>query len=381
MTVDRVTFALRSGGTVISCGRRAGRLFLMAGGALLWGCATAPTTTTVTRISIYHSPCQEAMAVSGSGRVIGYGEGRSVAEARQQAYQHIVEQLRIQVATESVSTVEKVNAQVDTRFVQKISSSGEAALQDLETVCTDELDPNGRVHVAVMLDRRPLTVRLVERVLERADTGFGHSLIGPAPLLRSVPLQTLASSVDGPDSGSATMPVSLHYAAGRWQLLVGRTHIPFSDDELPQLLNWNALADDGLAIQIVDIAAPGAVQSLHEFDEFRVHVVADQTGLLTLLHLDENGIVTLLRGNQPITPDARTVFPDSPRVLEAGLIKSGQATHDTYIALQSAGKLDLALLQKSDADGNPQQALVALLNLLAEAQFTSVRAEVVSVRP
>ena len=84
-------------------------------------------------------------------------------------------------------------------------------------------------------------------------------------------------------------------------------------------------------------------QVLQEGEGFNLRLFSDTLGFVHLLDVYETGQVTVISANKKIFPQRWQQIPDtdSANELVAGLLEANKPTHDLYVALWSARKIDL----------------------------------------
>ncbi|MBL0708252.1 MAG: LPP20 family lipoprotein [Sulfurimonas sp.] len=90
---------------------------------------------------------------------------------------------------------------------------------------------------------------------------------------------------------------------------------------------------------------------LYDGDEFYFKVKSAKEGFVSILSVYENGIVSVLMPNVPVSKNSSQNIPDKDfeAIPQAGLLENGVETFDMYVAIYSSKKLILDEFMAADA--------------------------------
>lgn len=334
-------------------------LFLSAcGGAPVKPVPVTPSSAP----SLPVSPCIALSQQSNSEGIFGYGQGKSLAAAKQQAYADISEQLQVTVKSESITRVNKTDVDVQTAFEQQIASSTDASFTNLTLECLDQHSTPGTVHLVMKLDRRSLATKIAENL--RAQFEIAPAKIiwkGPAAITQSDLLQRITTQIANKNgSGEREITVNLFRDQQQWMLSLGALQTPLNPEQLQLLVNWQALARG--AAQLVALTTSGKFinSEIANETEYRLALKHPKGGYAQLIGVYENGETDLLRTNMPLAANLVNMVPEGSGVFEAARLANQPLTTDTFILLvtnQPLSNHQSAMLQRQ-SDAHAIQRLI-----------------------
>ena len=117
---------------------------------------------------------------------------------------------------------------------------------------------------------------------------------------------------------------------------------------------------------------------LHDGDKFYFQVQSALSGYVSILTVYEDGTVSTLMRNVPITQNKQANIPDKDfeTIPEAGLIDKGVATFDLYVAIYSPKKLQFDSFASADAElinDEKFKNFDELMNFLDDKVFTTLK--------
>lgn len=336
---------------------------------ILAGCANHTAQTTPPTVA---SPCQVHQDAPAD-TLFGYGEGASLAAAKQQAYADISAQLQVQINSESVASIRKRDAEVSSQFEQKITSQSNATFTGLDVECLDQHTNPGQVAVILRLDRRPLERKTTADLIAQLHTTpkYIHwqapQTLANSPLAAGINEQLIQQQ----GTGNIPLPLSLRHESqsGQWRLQIGTLALNVPADQLHMLVSWEAL-EKGIA-QLAAMTTEGKLlnRQIANATEYRLVLKHPTGGYAQLLGVYENGDIDLLRSNLALMPSQALIVPENNGVFEAGVLPGQPITTDTLILVVTSAPLNNAALTRLQRQGNNaalQELLMELENLKAD---------------
>ena len=315
---------------------------LLAGALLSQGCQPAaqqqnlkaePNTPPVTT-----SHCIELIKGGGpSSMLLGYGSGSSLADAKQQAYADIASQIEVGVVSRGDSLNIKRGTTISQQYQSRITTFAEAQLDDLSMECLDK-PGDGRTHVVLGYDLRPLGLRLKDRLVEHIGYQPARlNLSGPTALTGSELSEQLVHGFSASGVGRAyEAALSLHRRNKRWQLGIGNFYTSLNDSQLNQAVAWQRLQRGGSELVAVSPGGRTLPGIIADETEFRLRVTSADNGYLQIVGIYENGDVDILRNDIQTAYGMTHTFPRGEGVFEAGLFDRNKQAVDVYLALITA---------------------------------------------
>ena len=248
--------------------------------------------------------------------MIGYGQGKSLLEAKSNAQQDIAGQIYTEVQSEFVSqkfvtSPDNFQAQQRARLI----ASSRAVLTDLETVKAEK--SGKRYFVALQYNVLPLE--------KRAAAILGRNLCNPKPLPRLLKASEFAKRVS--DTLGCSIYVEIQKTGNTMRLYANGQSITLRPGEFQNFL------PDSVAAESVSINTPRRV--LRENDTYYLSVTAHKKGYLSLFSVDERGQVFKLIENRRVEVSERLIYPDPEQYegLEALVSDGLDAGRDLFVAV------------------------------------------------
>ena len=340
----------------------------LASAILLSGCASQPHPATENNKDSYttpknvgrnyQSPClQIALQNKEPAIKVGYGNGRSVSGAKQQALYDIANQLQVNVQGTAESHNTKTDGAVSLSFQQEIKSTATAILSAVEISCSDTNDPDGLYHFALRYDQRPL----VDVFAEQLSSQFWHQAPGkidwqgPSVILNSAFIKSLSKKlIDNQQTETTTLNVQLFRKNQQWQLGINGIIKPLEKSHHEQIFNWKAIAPHSLTAKLTNPSDQPISSTLRDSDDFLFSIQSKQSGYLSVFDIYEDGRVTKLRENLPIDNSLR--LPEHQGSFSAGLLTPGEATRDHYIFILTKAPIDATAFRQIMLEENSSTA-------------------------
>lgn len=307
--------------------------------------------------------------------MFGYGEGGSLAEAKQHAYADLSEQLGVAVTSQSTATTQKNDTQVTTGYHQTVSSRAQAQLQDLEIACLDQQTQPGRVHIALRLDRRPLAQKIAASLAKHYGNQTANFIWDATPALAE---SSLLSAVDDywrshfsvvhNALANTQLAVTLFHLPNeqQWQLRIGNQPFVLSAEQLQLAVNWPTLHRGSAQLAAITLDGQLINRPIANEAEYRLVAKHPRGGYAHVIGIYENGELDVLRSNVALAPNRAYTIPETGGVFEAGALEDQAITTDTLVLLVTKNPLSSDTLLPVYRRGDTQrlQQLLHTLNTI-----------------
>ncbi len=331
--------------------------------AMLTACATSepisqPSKSTLPisnkTKNLYLSPClQISLQNKNSALKIGYGNGRTISVAKQQALYDIAKQIEVNVSGTETSKAHKINSTINAEFTQDVKSRASQLLTNVEVACSDTNDPSGSYHFALRYDQRPL----VNIFSDQLSAQFwqqrpgriqwqGPSLIIKSPFIK----QLTQRLVDKRKTNTANLSVKIFRKNNQWQLIINGVIRTLQQTDYKQLINWQSLNTNNISVRLQNETGKQLSPHLKDGDDFHFLVKTKKNGYLTVFDIYEDGRVTKLRENLRIKNSIK--LPEHKGSFSAGLLTPGKSTRDNYIFLITAKKINAQAFHQLQMEKN-----------------------------
>jgi len=285
--------------------------FLLAITLILTSCTT-PTPAKKSPPLWYKN---QTIKTKNSYNYIGYGEAKTLFQAKAEAKSDIAQQLLSSVESSYVEKMkdDNVTTEVNLKVTTKI---------DLENISIKkQFFQDGYYFVVLGYENLDLGYKIKKSVknlrCSRADNYMKKTLL----------YKKLYNSF------GCDIDVKLQRANKQWYLKY---------DEYKFLLSR-------IDFEKLYISTPSSLfdfmisnQSLQDGEKFYFNIKTDKKGYITLLNLYENGIVTVLKSSQKITKNLQIPSKESDIYFEAGLVDENRDGYDLYIAIYSEKPFDMS---------------------------------------
>ena len=268
-----------------------------------------------------------------SSTYIGFGSSESEESAKQSALNDVASQISVNIDSSVSSSIKDENGQVNSVHENKSSQNTKASLSDYKLIKSELQD--GKYYVAVAYENIPSIDKFAKKVQnsyqnlsdENQSTYIKNSAI--AKELQ----KTLAKNID----------FSLARKDKKW-------FIKYKD--ILQVLDSNDLGKFFTTIANPDLEINTNKKNniLYDGDKFYFKVKSAQSGFVSIVSVYEDGTVSTLMRNVPISANKLQNIPDKEfeTIPEAGLQKNGEQTYDLHVAIFSPNKLTFDAFATAD---------------------------------
>ena len=304
------------------------------------------------------------------GILTGYGDGQSLADARQMAFSAIAQQIEVNINSQIALVRQFEENELTTKSREVTQLRVNKSLKNVKTV--KQLQLGDLYFVALQLDRRPAKVILEHKLDEK---GYLKRDFKGSPFIVKSPLITSLNT----SSEGARLSVSLQRREREWYLTLSDILQPL--DSLNNVINWDVYPGKSHPIEIVDRNE----NRLRAGERFQIQLeLPKTTQYLTIINIYSDGRLSVLLDNQPVTAQ-KVIFPNNNELfLEAMPVYPGQADRDTYLALGSIEKIDTTPFPKSTdsiESGESAYVLDKFIQWLDQQKLNSLSSLYIEITP
>lgn len=260
--------------------------------------------------------------------IVGYGEGKTLEEARTKATKNIAQSIQTRILSESVFEEKLADRNYSQNARTRLQEKTDVVLSELTTVRKEYRE--GLWYLAVKVENLPFPKKMARRLGDYACKQQRQN-----PYLSGTPLIQALNAELGcrPD-------VRLIRNHGLWYLSCDHTMLALSARDFERLF---------VSYTSEDLFLGSTKTDLVEGDVFSLTLKPKRKGFLSLLNVYQNGMVSVLVANKPVESNEEVAFPDPSGDVElvAGLARDGGATFDLYVCLFSRRKIDVSRIQSA----------------------------------
>lgn len=294
--------------------------------------------------------------------IIGYGEGKTIKEAKSNAKEEIAQTLISKIEssfTSQTTTNNDDDFNKQTKSNLKITSN--INLHDLKTIKQEKKD--NIFYVVLKYKNLDLgykiktTIGNIQCNREKIDNDY---------LLQTPLIKKITSSIG----------CELNYKLDRrneaWYLKYKEHLFLLSDDEFEELY---------ISTPNNHFNFKSNKKVLTDGDSFYFTFHAKKNGYITLLNVYENGITTLLQPSIPIKNTIQIPSKNSENYFEAGLVKDGVNTYDLYVAIYTKKPLDMSRFEyayEDLAESELAYKFDELISVMSAYEYSSILIRTIS---
>ncbi|QEP42371.1 hypothetical protein D5085_04000 [Ectothiorhodospiraceae bacterium BW-2] len=330
-------------------------LLLLA--ALISGCQTLPEAVRDTA-PLWYSRQQLVQA----GAWIGYGEGATLAEAKQAARADLSRTLQSQVTSQITIERQQHQGEVVVTARSAVEELSRAQFSELQTLRSEAINP--RFYVALAYDNRPLWQRLAP-LLTAAANAAAPPEQSVQELFSASPLQQQLQRHYGYGSYRPNAPLTLSHDGNGYRLHAADQHVGVRQREVALLLPPTQLSPQ-LGLRLEPQLTNYPPEQL-----FQVVLQPAISGYLSLIQIFGSGATVLNLANQPVTTAALSLRYPDPKRYEGLMteLPAGQSeTRVVHLALICHQPRDLSRFSalSSEVGQQPQSFLLGELPALLQ---------------
>ncbi len=305
-----------------------------------------------TRYPEWYFACQD---FAQAYEIAGCGYGRSQDAAKSKARKQIAEEIRVKVTSvvrdEARATEEEIYLKTEFSTV----SETDVTLSELDEI--KKINVDDWWFVALKFNTLPFTKRFA-RKLNLAFCPEGEKqnrYLSQTPLFEEIN-----------NEFQCKLDMRLISTHGEWSLFYGNVAQALAAEDFLKLLNTYRTPSHALTSLKSHYVAG---------EELSFQVKSDLPGMVSILNVYENGIVTLMSANQPIPAKKSIRFPSGGNKLITQTIDN-KPTYDLYVAVFTDRPLDWSLFQQTGTEiskDDRAKRFAELLELMNRHEFSTVR--------
>ncbi|MGB5964277.1 MAG: LPP20 family lipoprotein [Sulfurimonadaceae bacterium] len=234
--------------------------------------------------------------------IVGYGEGKTMAEAKANARSSIAYDISTKVSDETVKNEHLDNTEFSKTIDMNTRQTADVELTGLNTLRSEKKD--GTYYVALEYDGRSLRNKIKSSIVKgkklktmESNNPYAHTYF--AEELKDIfPHQSNVPDYD------------VVYSKGVYKLILADEEFNLGQDDIEDFLfNYD---EPSFNLSIVEHTENGYRTSkrLQEGSYFHLDIRLSRTGYLTLLSVDEEGKVSVMFDNEEISSEQTKTFPD-----------------------------------------------------------------------
>ena len=309
-------------------------------------------------------------SLQNDGILTGYGDGLTMADAREMAFSTIAQQIEVKIESQIALVRQFEENELTTKSREVTQLRVNKSLKNVKMVNQQQI--GGQYFVALQLDRRPAKVIIESKFKEQGY--LIRDFVGSPAVVTSPLITSLSSDPDG-----EKLPVSLQRREREWYLAISDILQPV--DDLNNVTNWDFNPSKTYPIQLV-----GRNENrLKAGDRFKIELeLPESANYLTIINIYSDGRLSVPLDNQPVN-SRQVVFPNESELsLEAAPLYPGQSDRDTYLALGSTEKIDTTSFRKSTdrvISGEDAYVLDKFIQWLDHQRLESLSSLYVEIHP
>jgi len=287
--------------------------------------------------------------------IVGYGQGKSMREAKANAKEDIALILKSQVESSFSS---KTTTQNNDFYKHKTSSilkiKTNLNLHNVKII--KQVQKDSLFFVALEYKNLDLAYRIMTTVPHlQCSQKRVNAYLSQTPLI-----QKLTATI------GCTPDFKLERRNDAWYLQYKEYQFLLDNDNFEKL--YTTIPNDAFSF----IANKKVLEA---GESFYFSFEAKKSGYITLLDVYENGIVTLLQSSTPIKGNLQIPSKESKNYFEAGLVKKGISTYDLYVAIYTKKPLNMGRFEYANdtlAQSETAYKFDELMDILDGVSFSSL---------
>ena len=293
----------------------------------------------------------QILQTQDSSQFLGYGDAKTLFEAKSRAKEAIAQSLMSHVQSSFVLKTEVQKEgnkeQYSTQTKHNLKVSTKIDLQNLSILKQEYF--HGRYFVLLEYKNLDLAYRIKESV-PKIECGSVNKYIKITPLYKDIRR-----------SFSCDIDLKLQRRNSAWYLGYKDKEFLLNNSEFEKL--YVAKHSKIFDFQI-------SKPELKDAESFYFRVDSKEKGYITLLDVYENGIVTVLTQSQKIEKHLQIPSKESANYFEAAVVKNSHESADLYVAIFTKKPLDMSRFSYADAEvvssevAHKFDELIAMLNTL-----------------
>jgi len=260
-----------------------------------------------------------------SYEIIGYGSGKTINKAKENARIDISKQIYTNIIGISQKTAIKKDNTSYYKFERKVVEQTDVIINDTNILKYFEDKINHKFYIAVSYFNLPYEKRFAKKL----NIHKCHNEIQNKYLAKTLLLQKINQELN------CQLDIKLVNQNSRWYLSYKDTLEILSNYDFEQLF---------ISVKNNKIDFVSSSDKLKDKQEFFFNIKSKKDGFISLVVVYENGTVAVIKANKKIKKMTTNQIPSkkSLKYLRAGLLKENTPTYDLYFLIYSNNKIDFS---------------------------------------
>lgn len=273
---------------------------------------------------------------------IGFGEGASEAEAKQNALNDIALQISVKIENELVQNKTNSNEGFEKKIQMKSVQKTSASLSDYKVIKFEQ--QNDRFYFKIGYENISNIDKLIEKLSKLQST---NQVLADAKTHKLFQSSSIAKTIN--ERFGCEIELQIERRSGNWFLKSNQISQVLNQDEFVKFLI--PVANSALRINTTK-----KDNVLFDGDEFYYKIESIEDGYASIVSVYEDGTVCTLLKNQQIKKDDQNILPDSKSdsVPVAGLLTPNAETFEIVFVILSQNKLNFDTFADSLVDTTDQ---------------------------
>ena len=268
---------------------------------------------------------------------IGYGQGKSYEEAKQKGLKDIILQIETTISATSNTRTSRTNDSYHNSFDTDITQQSTMTISDYERVLSAKRGDT--YYVKLRYDNRPAIQRFGDAIKKR----YGSPKAPTKRVKKSHYLsQTALQKALDLELGAPT-PFELFRKDRAWYI---------KHRNISQRLGKRDFGRLFATIKHPDIKASlsNGKKYLRDKERFFFNITTQKSGMVSILSVYEDGTVSVLMENIPMTANEKTAIPDEEfeKIFEAGLLEEGKDSFELFVFIFGTGEMSFDAFALAD---------------------------------
>ncbi len=277
---------------------------------------------------------------------IGYGDGKSMGEARANARSNVASQIKVKINEKYNKSERLVNSTYNKDISRTVNEQIDVELIGLKELKSEKLD--GTYYIAVSFDRRSLITKI------SMSTGIENGLRvmdASSPYLYTEFSKELNVVLNFKNK---TPKYEVVWLNGTYVLRINNHEFPLLTEDISKF--FFVYEDPTILLDIVQHNENGTrvTTRIHEGDYFHLTAHSKKSGFLTLLNIDEEGKVNVMVENHKLQSGMDYTYPDLDLYegLQTVILDKSNSAIESYLAVLCRNKMNFTKYDTINEDIN-----------------------------
>ena len=306
--------------------------------------------------------------------IIGYGVGKSLKIAKQNARDEIARSIKVEINSQTSIKKYKANGEYSKDIDYSSSQKANMALSDSKAIKSEKI--GDKYYVAVAYENLPILQKFANKIYKRLKHKKQHHKTKQNKYLAKTPankelnrlLKELGAEHKG--FGYKNIDFSLEYIQNGYYIKY--KNIVQVIDSLEFEKFFANIKSDTIAFRINKDK-----NLLYDKEEFEFAIKSKQDGYVSIVDVYANGVVSVLLSNEKVSKNKKYIMPNKEYYasFRSNVLHSGKDTYDLFVAIFSKKPIDLdfVLADKHIAKSDRYKQFSNLIDFLDSHTFSSMK--------